>query len=138
MKYFILLTSSFILSSCASIIEGSSQEVSVRTEPDMPAECRANSAEESIEFTAPATITLGKSYFPAEISCSAGDENGSVKVLSDVSNWGYGGAVLGVGVGAGVDTYTGAAFEFPDEIVVTLGEDNILGKTDFNSNVEFE
>lgn len=135
---FIAIISIFAATSCASIIEGNVQEVAVRTASGVEASCTAISAEEEQSFTAPATIKLHRSYYPAEITCSAGGETGSVKTLSDVSNWGYGGAVLGIGIGAGVDTYTGAAFEYPDEIVVTLGETKMIGQTDFNSNVEFD
>ena len=132
------VTALLLLTSCASIIEGSSQEVAVHLASNGSAECTATSAEESQNFTSPATITLKKSYYPAEISCTTDGKIGTVKTLSDVSNWGYGGAVLGIGIGAGVDTYTGAAFEYPAEIVVTLGETKVIGQTDFNSNVEFE
>lgn len=137
MKTFVAISLLF-LTSCASIIEGSEQEISVRTASGVEATCTASSAEQTQEFAAPATITVNRSYYPAEIVCSADGLTGEVKTLADVSNWGYGGAVLGVGIGAGVDSYTGAAFEYPDEIVVTLGETKTLGKTVFNSNVEFE
>ena len=137
-KYFLLLTSNFLLLSCASIIEGSTQEVQINLEGAEVAQCSAVSAEESVSFSAPAKVALKKSYYPAEISCTSDGQTGSVKVLADVANWGYGGAVLGVGIGAGVDTYTGAAFEYPKEILVTMGETKVVGKTAMNSNKDFE
>lgn len=137
-KHIILLTSSFVLTSCASIIEGSSQEVAVSLAGADSAQCTAVSAEKTVEFTAPTTITIHKSYYPAEVTCSADGQTGSVKVLADVANWGYGGAILGVGVGAVVDSATGAAFEYPEEILVTMGETKVLGKTSMNSNKDFE
>jgi len=127
-----------ILASCASIIEGNTQDVQINLVGAESAQCTAISAEETVEFIAPALVKLHKSYYPAEITCTADGQTGTVKALADVANWGYGGAVLGVGIGAGVDTYTGAAFEYPAEITVTMGETKTLGKTSMNSNKDFE
>ena len=134
----IILTGLLLTTSCASIIEGSTQEVQINLEGADAAQCSAVSAEESVSFSAPAKVSLKKSYYPAEISCTADGQTGVVKAIADVANWGYGGAVLGVGIGAGVDTYTGAAFEYPAEIVVTMGETKVVGKTAMNDNVDFE
>lgn len=132
------LTALFALTSCASIIEGSSQEVSVYTSPNVAAQCTATSGNKVRTFTTPATVKLKKSYYPAIVTCIADGQTGTTKVLSDVANWGYGGAVLGVGVGAVVDSRTGAAFEYPDEIVVTLGQTTVIGVNSMNSNKDFE
>ena len=137
-KYLLLLTSNFFLLSCASIIEGSSQDVQINLVGSDSAQCTATSAEQTQKFSAPASIKIHKSYYPAEITCTADGQTGTVKALSDVANWGYGGAVLGVGIGAVVDSSTGAAFEYPAEITVTMGETKILGKTSMNSNKDFE
>ena len=136
MKYSIL--SLLLLTSCASILNGSKQEVSIRTEPSVPANCKIDGSDFNAEIEAPAKVTIQKSYYPTNITCSANGQTGSVKVLSDVSNWGYGGAVAGLGVGSGVDTYTGAAYEYPSEIVVKLGEDTIIGRTKMNDNVDWK
>lgn len=137
-KHFLLLTSTLLLLSCASIIEGDKQEVDVALVGAESAECTATSEKKTKDFTAPAKITLNRSYYPAEISCSANGQTGAVRVLSDVANWGYGGAALGIGVGAVVDASTGAAFEYPSKITITMGETQVIGKTKMNSNKDFE
>ncbi|PIR32747.1 MAG: hypothetical protein COV36_03815 [Alphaproteobacteria bacterium CG11_big_fil_rev_8_21_14_0_20_44_7] len=137
MKPIYLLSAMFLISSCASIIQGDTQEIAVNLLGAESAECSVTDLDGTRKFTAPDTITIRRSYNTASVFCSTSDgESGDVKLLSDVSNWGYGGAVLGLGVGAGVDTATGAAFEYPDKITVKIGESITLGETSTNSNVE--
>jgi len=131
------MTALIATTSCASVIQGTTQEVKIGLEGAASAECTAKSAELTQKFTAPASLTVKRSYYPAEISCSADGQTGSVKIVADVSNWGYGGAVLGLGFGAGVDSATGAAFEYPHEIIVTMGADKTIGQTSMNSNKDF-
>lgn len=128
-----------LLAGCASIIDGSKQEVSISTEPPAPAKCGISGEDYNADIETPAKIEVRRSYYPLHITCtdSAG-KTGDVKVLSDVSGWGYGGAVLGLGVGAVVDTSTGDAFEYPKNIVVTIGQSKTLGVTGMNSNKDFK
>ncbi len=129
----------FALTSCASVFEGTKQEVSLRTNPDVPANCTLTGSSFNVQVQAPGKFEVRKSYHPLEITCTpvAGGASGSVKLLSDVSATGYASAIFGVGIGAGVDTATGAAFKYPEEIVVTLGQTTILGQTSTNSNVDY-
>lgn len=136
MKYSVIAL--LLLTSCASILTGSKQDVTIRTEPNVSATCKIDGSDFNDEIEVPAKITIQKSYYPTNITCSANGQTGSVKILSDVSDMGYGSAALGLGVGAGVDTYTGAAFEYPSDIVVKLGENNVIGQTKMNSNVDWK
>lgn len=138
----ISIISLLIISGCASAIQGNTQQLNLRTEPDVAATCQVKGKFFNSEVTAPGTITVKRSYFPLDITCTPNKvaknlKSGSVRVISDVSNWGYGGAVLGVGIGAGVDAGTGAAFEYPANIVVTLGESRTIGLNNMNSNADF-
>ena len=133
MKNLLVLTA-LLVPACASIVEGSSQEVSIRTEPNQPSSCVIKGSSGETKVEAPAKITISKSYYPKEITCTpnSGGDSGTAQVLSDVAPWGYGGAVLGTAIGAGVDTYTGAAFQYPNEIVVKLGTTTEIGKSELN------
>lgn len=127
-------------SSCATVFDTDQQQVQLLVASDVSADCSItyrDGTEENVQI--PSAVTLMRSYYPIEINCFGGNgERGSATVYSDVSNWGYGGAVLGTAIGAGVDTYTGAAFEFPEEIIIELGKQKVLGKTSLNSNVNDE
>ena len=128
-----------LLTSCASIIEGSTQTVSVKTAPDFESNCVAKGSNYTKNFSAPGTVNLPKSQYPVEITCipQNGSAAGTAKVLSDVGAWGYGGSVATLGVGAVVDSATGAANKYPENIVIKLGETTKIGETEFNKNADF-
>ena len=65
-------------------------------------------------------------------------ETGRARVYSDVSSLGYTGAIAGLGVGAVVDSATGDAFDYPNQIIVNLGQTSEIGRNKMNSNVEFD
>lgn len=138
MKY-ILLIPALLLASCASTIEGSTQVLNVATAPSYPADCTLKGSDYSKEFTAPGTVEVKRSKYPIDITCTPqnGSAAGSAKVLSDISNWGYGGAVIGTAIGAAVDSGTGAANEYPANINIPLGQKVRLGETSMNSNADF-
>lgn len=130
-----LITLLLVLSSCASIIQGDEQKVQIKTASGEPAECELTGYEYSENVSIPAEVTVNRSSYILKVDCRG--ENGvagSVDVMSDVSGWGYGGAALGLGVGAIVDSSTGAAFAYPEEIIVELGSHKVLNKNSLNSN----
>ena len=130
MRFLVLL----LLTSCASIIQGSEQTVNIKTASGAKADCELAGSESTKTVSLPAEIVVDRSYYPIKINCTgANGVQGSAEVLSDVSNWGYGGALLGTAIGAGVDTYTGASFEYPEEIIIELGMHKLLGENSLNS-----
>lgn len=137
MKYISLL-SVLLLAGCLSITEGNKQKIMIKT--SAPAECTLNSTKQNLEFSAPGEIEIEKSYNPLEIICKSksSGKTGNVKALSDIPSRGYGTAVIGTIIGGGVDAYTGAAFEYPSEIVVEFGKTKMVGQSKLNSNVDFE
>ena len=139
MKKTLLLLSALAISSCASIIEGSTQNINVSLAPNTPSYCTAKSEDFSTGFAAPGTVSVPKSMKPLEITCAPQDGSaaGTVKVLSDVAGWGYGGAALTLGVGAVVDSATGAANKYPDNVTVVLGQSSVIGQSSMNSNADF-
>ncbi len=139
MKKFLLITSALLISSCASIIEGSTQTLTVATSPSVPSNCSVKGEDYNTSFNAPGTVNVPKSVKPIEITCvpQNGSASGTAKVLSDVGAWGYGGAALTLGVGAIVDASTGAANKYPDNIIITLGQNTVLGQSSMNSNANF-
>lgn len=137
----VFLLSLLAITGCASILQGNEQKVSVRVEPDAPAKCALKQRNQPVqEFRAPAEITIGRSYYPLDITCitDTGSIKGQARVYSDVSSLGYTGAIASVGVGTIVDTATGDAFEYPNHIVVKQGMIIEIGRDHMNNNVEFD
>lgn len=130
MKY---LAALLLLSSCATIIQGEEQTLKVSLSGATSANCELTDNRDAKSFTAPGEVVIGRSIDQARIECvTATGERGSIDILSDVSNWGYGGALLGTVIGAGVDTYTGASFEYPEEVTVEIGMNKLVGQTNLN------
>lgn len=140
MKRLLVLPAVILLASCASIIEGSTQTLNVSTSPSYASKCTLKGSDYTREFSAPGTVDVPKSKYPVVITCTPenGSAAGTAKVLSDIGAWGYGGAVAGVGVGAVVDSATGASNKYPDNITIPLGRsDTRIGETPYNSNADF-
>lgn len=139
MKKFLVIASALLITSCASIIEGSTQTINVATSPSVPANCTATGEFANTSFTAPGSVNVKKSKNPISISCNPqdGSAQGTVKVFSDISGWGYGGAVATLGIGAIVDGSTGAANKYPDNVTVVLGQNTTAGLGSMNSNADF-
>lgn len=138
MKYLFLL-SALLVSACASVVEGSTQTLHIKTAPDYASSCSAKGNDFTKSFSAPGTVDVPKSQYPVEITCipQNGSAAGTGKVLSDVAAWGYGGAVAGNVLSAAIDAGTGAANKYPDSIEIPLGSTTVIGKTSMNSNAEF-
>ena len=138
MNKFLAIASVLLLVSCASIIEGSTQTINVVTAPTYPSDCTVQGDGFHKTFSAPGTVSLPKSVKPIEITCvpKNGSAAGTAKVLSDVGAWGYGGAALTLGVGAAVDSATGAANKYPDNISIPLGQTTTIGQSSMNSNLD--
>ena len=97
MKRILLLSPLLIVTACASAIQGGTQQVNLQLSGASSATCTSTSKEHSQQFSAPGVVSLQRSYYPSNIVCTAPDgQRGEAKVLSDVSGWGYGGAVLGL------------------------------------------
>jgi hypothetical protein len=109
------------LTGCADLISGRTQDVTIATSPVTGAQCLAKNARGSwATLSTPATVTLLRSNSPLEVSCKTAD--GMIGTVTVESNFGYpvyGNAANG-GLGIAVDTQTGAAYEYPAQILVTL------------------
>ena len=140
----VFLLSLFATASCASILQGNVQKISVRLQPDVPGKCHLTQRSVAPQnFVVPAEINVSRSYYPFDISCTPDIAKmnvtpGQARVYSDVSSLGYTGAIASVGVGTIVDTATGDAFDYPSQITVKIGETTEIGRDHMNDNVEFD
>ncbi len=108
------------LPSCASIIEGRTQELEVSSTPS-GAQCQLIQGNETIgQLTTPGTITVEKSSDDIVIECrKAGYRKASVVNNSKASGWTYANVVT-LGLGYGVDSFSGAANSYQDRVHVSL------------------
>jgi uncharacterized protein YceK len=120
-----------LLSGCASIFSGSTQTVTVNSEPVGAAVTVTNSAGAKVHSgTTPATFQLarGAGYFRAESYTIKLQKDGfaakEINVTGNINGWYFGNILIGGLIGMlAVDPLTGAMYSFPDNVSAQLEKD---------------
>ena len=120
-----------MFSGCASIVSGQNQSVSVTSRDPAKgadvagAKCSLVNDKGTWYATTPGTVTVRRSFNELAVNCSAdGLETGIAMVKSSTKAMAFGNILFGGIIGAGVDMSTGAAYDYPELIVVTMGQSN--------------
>jgi hypothetical protein len=117
-----ILLSLTLISGCASIVTGQDQIVSVDTPLCPTAKCKLQN-EEGVYWvpSTPGTISVDREYGDLVVTCSKpGYPDAMMNVSSSTKGMAFGNIILGGIIGAGVDMGTGAAYDYPSDIVVPL------------------
>jgi len=136
-------------SGCASIVSGQNQSLSVVTKSPQGsdvagARCSLVNDKGTWYVTTPGSVTVRRSFNELAVDCKAdGQDPGVSMVKSSTKAMAFGNALFGGVVGAGVDMATGAAYDYPEVVIVTMGsakaqkpEDKTQGKTVEPAKVE--
>ena len=123
-KALIAAAAAVALSGCASIFNGQTQAVSIRSEPDGAAVTVTNRSGEKIHTgTTPVTLTLkrGAGYFKSEVYTvvltKEGFDKKEITIAGTVNGWYIGNILFGGLIGMlAVDPVTGAMYSFPDSV----------------------
>jgi hypothetical protein len=111
------------LAGCATIVDGSSQSVSVSTTPVQGAACTLTNSEGTWFLTSPGSVQVHKTKNDMTVSCAKdGFQPGSQVAVSKFGGATFGNIVLGGGVGAIVDASTGANYYYDSPLTIPLGE----------------
>jgi len=115
------------LASCASIVNGTNQSLSVMTvsngAPIVNANCELDSGRGTWFVNTPGSVVVHRGYSALMVKCSkSGYQDASEKVKSSTSAMELGNAAFGLSsvIGVGVDVTTGAAYTYPNLITVSL------------------
>lgn len=110
------------LGGCASIVNGTSEVVSVITPPVKDANCELTNSKGSFYVAhTPGTISVHRAYGDMHVKCTKqGYEDGLVVVKSTTKKMAFGNIIFGGVIGAGVDMANGAAYNYPEKIVVPM------------------
>jgi hypothetical protein len=112
------------LSGCASIVEGTTQSVAVTSPPSDGAKCVLTSTEGVYYVTTPGNVIVHKTKNDLNVVCNEPGFKEAHVVVSPHFNGATAGNILAGGViGIGIDAATGANYNYPDQIVVTLDSD---------------
>lgn len=117
-----------LLSGCASITAGTTQSVAVDTNPQKAADCRLSNEKGTWSVRTPGVTTVTKANGPLSASCATTDGwGGSTAVQSTTAGAAFGNIVAGGIIGAAVDMSSGAAYIYPAQIIVPLGQGSAAG-----------
>lgn len=116
-----------VLTGCASIVNGSSQVISVdarhKGQALAGASCQLNNGKGVFYVTTPGTITVHRAYDDMNIRCDKeGYASGMSTVKSNTKPMAFGNILFGGPIGVAVDAGTGAAYDYPSIITVVMDE----------------
>ena len=113
-----------VLTGCASVTGSKNQPVSVNAvcdgQPVVEASCTLMNDKGSWYVKTPGSVMIQKAYGDLAVDCKKGDAVASTKFKSS-SNGGVWGNILAGGIiGYAVDASSGAGFDYPSTMTVTL------------------
>ena len=116
------------LSGCASIVSGTNQSLSVETRSDtgalVGATCKLANNKGEWFITTPGSTMVHRSFQDLSISCEKDQyAPGYASAKSSTKPMAFGNIIFGGVIGAGVDISTGAAYDYPNLIVVNMSSD---------------
>jgi hypothetical protein len=124
-KRYVMLLGLLLLPGCATIFEGTSQSVGISTDPP-GADCtidRAGSRVGQVNPT-PGSIHIDKSKNDLSVSCKhTGYQTATVAQSPKFQGTTFGNILFGGLIGVAVDAASGANFEYPADVRMSLAPD---------------
>lgn len=121
---FLVGAAALTLGGCATVIEGTTQNVSVITQPP-GASCtvsRDGVVLGAVSST-PGSVKVGKSKNDLAVTCSKeGYETATMNYPSSFNGMTFGNILVGGAIGAVVDASSGANYNYPKEVSMSLAE----------------
>jgi hypothetical protein len=113
------------LAGCASIVDGSSQSLSVKTVSQgadvAGAQCTLTNNKGVWYVTTPGSVTVHRSYDDMNVKCTRDGYVANVgSVSSSTKGMAFGNILFGGFIGAGVDMGTGAAYDYPSPLILEM------------------
>ncbi len=123
----IAVAATFTFTGCASIVSGNNQSLSVTTQKNgsdlAGAKCSLVNDKGTWFLTSPGSVTVRRSYGDLAVDCKMdGSDPGLASVKSSTKAMAFGNILFGGIIGVGVDTATGAAYDYPELILVDMGQ----------------
>lgn len=108
---------------CATIVEGTSQEILVDSRPT-GAQCRLESEGDTLAVVerTPQSVTLEKGNRNILVECASGQARGFRWLVPEFNDAVFGNFVLGGIIGMSIDADSGAAYSWPESVLVELEE----------------
>ncbi|MDE2164543.1 MAG: hypothetical protein KGJ53_15380 [Alphaproteobacteria bacterium] len=106
---------------CATIIQGSTQSVSITSKPEDGAKCVLKNSQGTWYVTTPGSVNVHKTKTDLTVTCQKdGVGTGSVVAVAKFGGTTFGNVLAGGLIGITVDAASGANFYYDSPILVTL------------------
>lgn len=110
-----------LMAGCATIAEGTTQDMTVLSAPENNAFCTLTNGKGRWNTKTPGTVRVAKSVSAMNIACNkAGYDEGRVRVPSKPNVALAGNIIIGGIPGAAIDTVSGAGFTYPHNVNVVM------------------
>jgi hypothetical protein len=114
------------VSGCATIIDGTSQSVSVNTTPEEGAACTLTNSQGSWYLTSPGSTTVHKTKTDLDVTCTKpGFKPGHLVAVSHFTGKTVGNVLAGGVIGIGIDAASGANYQYDSPLSVSLGDHEV-------------
>ena len=119
-----LITALLMLPSCASIVAGSTDSVKIATSPPSQSNCSLANQRGAWSAISGGEAEIKRSRTTLDVSCTdaATGAQGKTRLESGVEPWVFGNILFGGLIGLGVDWGTGAAYDYPDGVSISLSQ----------------
>ncbi len=136
-----LLAAGALVSGCASITTGTTHLIYVETtykgEDARGATCELQSSAGRVELKTPGSATVQRTGSDLMIQCDCeGLPRGTAVARSRVRGMLFGNIIFGGGVGAIIDAASGAAYQYPQRVVVRLGESIVVEPEEYQAEID--
>ncbi len=125
-----------LASGCASITGSEMQSVLVSTkmrsgEPLEKVECTLQSPRGLWKVSTPGSVIVNRGSEDIQVECRKdGAPSGLAKLISRAHGGMFGNIIFGGGVGALIDHSKGTGYEYPNKVVVVMGETVLIDRND--------
>jgi len=110
----------FVLSACATIVDGTNQSIAITTSPASGAQCTLTSADGTYFVTTPARVNVHKTKNDITATCRKNGFRDSLVTIPAQFQYANAGNVLSAGLGIAVDAASGAGYQYPETFDVPL------------------
>jgi len=106
---------------CASIVSGTGQTLSVDTPGCVGAKCELRN-DKGVWYVpqTPGSVVVNRAYGNLLVTCSKGSKKNSASIQSSTKAMAFGNILFGGPIGGGIDVATGAAYDYPQQVLVPL------------------
>ncbi len=115
--------SALALTSCATLLEGSSQEVNFESVGATDVQCVVSSEELKYKMRPPQTIWMKRSRLNLIADCwAAGNRHKTFEIKTGIEPWTITNVSNGVVPGVSYDAYSRAFFKYPNTVVIDMSD----------------